>query len=356
VTDPQQLRPISRLAARSISTIRARVLATLRTARDNGEISPEDLEELAGDMIDVVTSGVFRSARAQIRRDSVAAVAAGALSRPISRAVATSMAEGITATVMTQPFPGTSFSAEQRAASMALILGRDVNALLSGEPYRDVRRRAGNLANRGAGASVVAQMSRLVRTEFMRASRTATLAVATEAGAEYVYWRLSPAHVWQGGKEACEVIAEGSGDVSGAPPGASRRGLYRLGEIPAAPHPHCMCYLETLWSTRISSASSQALSFIGGLATVSTLGTRLSTQAPAALVSVPSRLSEDVPQVRSLSTTYEDLVASADEETAAETISIFEDQFGVDLWRITEYPWRIMPIVVVIEQLGGFRD
>lgn len=119
---------------------------------------------------------------------------------------------------------------------------RDVNAALL---YGGV----GNTPVRGG--SLYRQSRRLLVAEQTRAANEVENLTAKSAGIEYGYWRLSPEHIWYGGNEVCEVLANTiNNDFRDITSGGRLlsmgrlRGLYRLDEWPDYPHPFCKCHME----------------------------------------------------------------------------------------------------------------
>lgn len=94
------------------------------------------------------------------------------------------------------------------------------------------------------GASYAAM--RLARTEINNAFHQQQIAVANAPGVQGVKWNLSGSHPKP---DICNDYADGDHAGLG-------RGVYRVGDVPGKPHPHCFCYLTyvTLTSKQFADA------------------------------------------------------------------------------------------------------
>ena len=89
-------------------------------------------------------------------------------------------------------------------------------------------------------------LSRILRTEVQAVRHAAARAALSDAGYQYVYWRLSSSHKNYGGSEICEVFAASTGRSVPSDAPFNRVGCYRIDEVPSPPHPNCMCSLEVV--------------------------------------------------------------------------------------------------------------
>lgn len=133
-------------------------------------------------------------------------------------------------------------SRSYETGNAAQVIKRDIrSALSSNSPGTSIQ-----------GGTAYKQLRRLLIAEETRVANAVELATIKEFGIRFVYWRLSPAHRWYGGKDICEVHASRvsvdtmtSIEAAGVDPvGLELEGLYRVGSVPAYPHPFCKCFLE----------------------------------------------------------------------------------------------------------------
>jgi len=96
------------------------------------------------------------------------------------------------------------------------------------------------------GASYAAM--RLARTEINNAFHQQQIKVAESPGVRGVKWNLSGSHPRP---DICNQYAERDHADLG-------RGVYRVGDVPGKPHPHCFCYLTYLTLTPKQFADSVA--------------------------------------------------------------------------------------------------
>lgn len=145
-------------------------------------------------------------------------------------------------------------TASQRVAALGVRLERELGTLIG--QTRDIRSEAkkrlearlvDNKSSHSACVSKGAQ--RLNRTEQSRSMQKAAIEILKKSGAQFAYWRLSPAHKDYGGGEVCEVIASNTGpdvedELAKAGISLPTEGLYLLSRFPETPHANCMCSVD----------------------------------------------------------------------------------------------------------------
>lgn len=113
------------------------------------------------------------------------------------------------------------------------------------------------------GGSLVKKVRGLMLGEEGRAMRQTEVDTMRVSGVALAYWRLNPAHKWHG-SEVCELHAtslnsDAISAVARFDAGISVQGLYRVDNIPAYPHPYCMCYMEPAYTQKYASALESAV-------------------------------------------------------------------------------------------------
>ena len=201
---------------------------------------------------------INRVVKREIRAQNQALKAAG--QRPLNRKEIAQLVSTIVSRVMTQPYPNTEHTTQDRLRALGVrstrLMHSAVNAKLPKRPKAlDHLRRGMHDPKTGPtrvdGGSVGKAVARMSRTEQARAMRETALQIAKSRKVQLMYWRLNPRHRFQG-DEICEKLADWTGPGvsaalrrAGVPRGSiDLGGLYTLRGFPDIPHPNCMCFQE----------------------------------------------------------------------------------------------------------------
>lgn len=199
-------------------------------------------EELGSLWGDDVTRVIMRGSRA-------AAEAAESAVETLSRVVYASLPErdaerltrslratgraGIEAAYARVPRPLSALVYKNQALTRGVIDGLIRSGLIRGLSAKELAREVYRYVSPTApgGASYAAM--RLARTEINNAFHEQQIKVAESPGVRGVKWNLSGSHPRP---DVCNQYAERDHANLG-------RGVYRVGDVPGKPHPHCFCYL-----------------------------------------------------------------------------------------------------------------
>jgi hypothetical protein len=100
-----------------------------------------------------------------------------------------------------------------------------------------------------AGGNLAKKLMRVASAEELRVVHGVEKDLFRKSNVSFAYWRLSPEHKWEGGKEICEVLAsQESSDVVNflryEDTTRLTEGLYFVDGLPDYPHPYCKCFTE----------------------------------------------------------------------------------------------------------------
>lgn len=361
---------------RDEATIRRIHADSIRAVRD-GRLTVQQASAWAdAQMNRVLERGIKQAIRRQYRY--LNSVRADMGFARMSRAAVERAITDALPTYMDTAFPGTSYSTRDRIRALSFRLQQGLSDLdrLTGSERREAASRL--IAQHGkesgsTGASNPLQVRRIARTEYLRSQRDASAAVYRDMGVGFVYWRLSAAHVWKGGREICEQMAAAVSSDSRVPPGTDPAGLYAIDEVPGSPHPHCMCYLEPAFPPGFGGTygdqlreGNGAFSVVGSPAEAEAIENAPATSTGPVAAAIMAEIGKrdpafveaqrlrgspeyaeilDDPLYRS----YTELVSALGPDTAFETLESMSEELNVDLLWVPGSTMAWVPLVALLE-------